>query len=211
VIAAVLLSAPACRPAPGTPRLDHVVVAVHDLDSEAARFDPFGFRFKAGRLHPDGLLNRHIKFRDHSEPELQSLAGAPTDAMARDYAELLSEGEGGVYAALWTDDLIPVAEAAASGGLPTRSTVAGAWRFLGFPGAGDASAVFFGSGGVPAVDPDSVLAHPNHAVGLAAAWVEAGPGLDRLLATLGAASCDSVCFPTGGAVPGGCWAAARSW
>jgi hypothetical protein len=56
-------------------------------------------------LHPDGLLNRHIKFRDGTEVELMTVSGAPRSRMARDYASLLAAGEGGVYAALWTNDM----------------------------------------------------------------------------------------------------------
>src|SRR5215813_5594219 len=59
-----------CRARPGTPSLNHVVIAVHNLDSAGARFASAGFTLKPGRLHPDNLLNRHVKFRDQTELEL---------------------------------------------------------------------------------------------------------------------------------------------
>jgi hypothetical protein len=51
------------------PALDHVVLAVRDLELASAAFEKHGFRLKRGRLHPNNLLNRHIKFRDGSEIE----------------------------------------------------------------------------------------------------------------------------------------------
>jgi hypothetical protein len=186
--------------------LDHAIVVVRNLDSAAARLAPLGFRFKLGRLHPDSILNRHIKFPGGSEVELMTVAGTPTSRMARDYADLLRAGEGGVYAALWTADMDRVrAEAARIG--RSRFTRLGAWQFLSLPGVADTRAVFFGAGGLPVNDPDSVLAHPNGAIGLATAWVEGGPALRRLLAALGGRPCGSVTLPGGRA--GTRWALAQ--
>ena len=53
-----------------------LVIAVRDLEAAAARFAALGCRLKPGRLHPDNLLNEHLKFRDGSELELMTLAGA---------------------------------------------------------------------------------------------------------------------------------------
>jgi hypothetical protein len=117
---------PKCRTAgAGVPRLDHAIVVVRNLDSAAPRFEDLGFRFKLGRLHPDSLLNRHIKFRDRTELELMTPAGAPTDRIASEYAALLATGEKGVYAALWVDDMGAVKAAARRLGLAAPST-----RFL---------------------------------------------------------------------------------
>lgn len=177
-------------------RLDHAIVVVRNLDSASSLLAPLGFRFKQGRLHPDSLLNRHIKFRDGSEVELMTLAGAPTSQMARDYAAMLAAGEGGVYAALWTTDMDKVRAAASRLGVP-RLTQAGAWQFLSLPDVFDTQAIFFGAGGLAANDPDSVLAHANDAQSLAAVWLEAGPLLDSLLTALGARACGTVSLPDG--------------
>ena len=177
-------------------RLDHAIVVVRNLDSVEARLRPLGFRFKQGRLHPDSILNRHIKFRDGSELELMTVAGMPTSQMARDYAALLSAGEGGVYAALWTTDMDAVHAAASRFGKP-RVTQSGAWQFLSLPDVFDTQAIFFGAGGLAANDPDSVLAHANGAERLSGAWVEGGPVLDSLLTALGARSCGAANLPDG--------------
>lgn len=178
-------------------RLDHVIVIVHDLDSAAAPYAALGFRFKAGRLHANNLLNRHIKFRDGTEIELMSLAGPPGDSMAIRYAALLERGAGGAYVALKAENLDSIAAAAERLGLATRLTAAGPWRFLGFPGGSDASGVFFASGDAPVSDPDSIFAHANGAVSLAEAWVEGGPRLASLLAAAGGAPSGRVGLPDG--------------
>lgn len=166
-------------------RLDHIIVVVDDLDSAAAPLARIGFRLKAGRLHPNNLINRHIKFRDGTAIELMSLAGPPKDSMALRYQALLERGAGGAYVALRTDDLEGVARIAQRLGLPTRVTSSGPWRFLGFPRPSDASAVFFVSGGIPADDGDAVLSHANGAIALAEVQVEGGALLDSLLAAVG--------------------------
>jgi len=187
-------------------RLDHVVVVVRNLDTATSRLAQLGFRFKPGRLHPDSILNRHIKFRDGTEIELMTLAGAPTSQMARDYATLLAAGEGGAYAALWTTEMGGVRSAASGLGEP-RLTRSGAWEFLSLPDVLDTHAVFFGAGGLSAYDPDSALAHPNEVRGLAAVWLEGGPLLDSLLTALGARSCGPVTLA--GGPKGTRWALSR--
>ncbi len=186
---AALVAAPAVADAqasvPLGVRLDHVVLIVSDLDSAAAPFAQLGFRFKPGRLHANNLVNRHIKFRDGTGIELMSLAGPPADSMALRYEALLARGAGGAYVALHTNDLDAVAAEARRLGLATRRASSGPWRFLGFPGPSDASAVFFVAGGIAANDPDSVTAHRNGALALTQAWVEGGPLLDSLLFAVG--------------------------
>ena len=79
--------------------IDHVPVAVRDLDAAVRDFGRFGFSFKPGRPHPNSILYQHIKFRDGSELELIT-ASEPRDTLARDYLEFLRVGEGGAFAAL---------------------------------------------------------------------------------------------------------------
>lgn len=196
----------ACTAPDAVVRLDHAIVVVRDLDAAAGRFAPLGFRFKPGRLHPDGLLNRHIKFRDRTELELMTVQGAPRSGMARDYATLLAAGEGGVYAALWTHDAARVRRSMSRLGEP-RVTPAGPVQFMSLPGVRDTHAVFFGTGDLTVTDPDEVLAHDNGASGLTAAWIEAGPAMRELLEALGSRTCGEVKLPNG--LVGQRWALAR--
>src|ERR1051325_615839 len=94
-------SAPAqarCDPAKAIARVDHVPVAVRDLDAAVRDFSAMGFSFKPGRPHPNSILNQHIKFRDGTAGELIT-AAEPRDNLARYYVEFLREGEGGAFAA----------------------------------------------------------------------------------------------------------------
>ena len=44
--------------------LDHVPIAVGDLDAAAARYRALGFALKPGRPHANGIRNQHAKFAD---------------------------------------------------------------------------------------------------------------------------------------------------
>jgi hypothetical protein len=185
---------PRCIGGRSAPALDHVVLAVDDLDRASAPFLKHGFRLKHGRLHANGLANRHIKFRDGSSIELMTLRGEPGDAMAERYAALLAAGGGGVYAAFRGPDLEGARRLATGLGLETHRSSSGPWRFLGFPGSSPAAAVFFSSGGAPASDPDSLSSHRPGVHGLAEVWLEGGPELQTLLEKLGAGRCGPASF-----------------
>jgi hypothetical protein len=74
---------PVCAAAREAPVLDHVLLATRDLDRAAAGFARLGFRHKPGRLHANGLRNRHIELRDGTSLELMTLEGRPGDLLAR--------------------------------------------------------------------------------------------------------------------------------
>lgn len=193
-----LLTQPqACQPAPSAPRLDHVVIAVRDLQGSTERLGGYGFRFKDGRLHNDSLLNRHVKFRDGTSLELMSLAGAPTSDMARDYARRLVSGEQGAFAALTGSSPEAIQMGARYVGFRVETSATAGWVFTTFPGSPDAGAVFFGTGPQPAADPASLTSHPNGTTTLRGAWLEAGPRLALLLQELGSVRCEAVVLPGG--------------
>ena len=198
----------ACVAAASAPALDHVVLAVHDLDRAAAAFQAHGFRIKRGRLHANNLLNRHIKFRDGSSLELMTVAGPPGDAMAEDYARLLKEGAGAVYLALSISDIAPPARAAAALGLESRRSSSGPWQFLSFPPGSPAATVFLSAGNSQVTDPDSLVTHEPGVDGLREVWVEGGPALADLLRRLGAQHCGKA---SSGAGSGDRWALRRGY
>lgn len=186
-----------CAADASAPSLDHVVIVVNDLETASARFVRNGFRIKPGRLHANGLVNRHVKFRDGSEIELMTVVGEPRDGMASDYAELLRGGEGGVYVALTVSGMAAPLRAATDVGLAPIRSSSGPWSFLSFPSASPAAAVFFGTGYGSVQDPDSVLAHVPPVEALSEVWTEGGAELETLLARLGARSCGAATDPTG--------------
>ena len=79
-----------------------------------------------------------------------TLAGAPGDHMAEEYAALIAAGDGGAYVALRTSDLDAVASAAWRLELAPRRSTAGGPEFLSFPARTGAGAVFFGWWRAPA-------------------------------------------------------------
>lgn len=182
--------------APGAEvRIDHVVTAVGDLDDASATYRALGFTLKEGRRHDNGLLNRHVKFRDGTALELMSLDGPATDAMAREYEAALHGGEGGVFLAI-TGTEEAVVKAASELGVPVRRFQEGPFGYVTFPDPG-MQAVFalrYASG---VEDADSVLSHRNGSTGIREVWVEATAELGGVLLALGARPCGVDAGPDG--------------
>jgi hypothetical protein len=162
--------------------VDHVVHVVRDLDATTDSLRRAGFTIKPGRLHANGLLNAHVKFRTAQEVEYMTLAAEPGDSMAIRYRRLLDDAEGPAYLALAAADPARVAPLADSVGLRAS---AGS-QFVSFPHDSAAMAVFF-SARSTVFDPDSLLTHANGANGIHEVVVEGGEALGRLLLALGAA------------------------
>src|SRR5262245_9874744 len=80
--------------------IDHVPVAVGDLDRAGDRYRSLGFALKDGRPHEDGIRNLHAKFTDGTEIELIT-APAATDALTRTYREHLKAGDGPAFLAFF--------------------------------------------------------------------------------------------------------------
>jgi catechol 2,3-dioxygenase-like lactoylglutathione lyase family enzyme len=200
-ISAVLLSASEpvreCRGSESAPGLSHVVLAVDDLEAASARFRQIGFRLKQGRLHPNNLLNRHVKFRDGSGIELMTVQGEPRDAMARRYATLAAHGGGGVYVALDASAVAEPLAAAAAQQLEVQRSSSGSWEFISFSDSSSAAAAFFAVGVPEIQDPDSLVAHTPDVSGLAEAWIEGDNRLIAVLEALGARRCGTVSYTDG--------------
>ena len=103
-----IVSASGCRSrrdaqAPFTVGLDHVNVAVRDLDAAATHYSAMGFALKPGRPHLNGITNRHIKFTNGTELELIT-APAPADDLTRYYRRLIDAGDGAGFLALHPSD-----------------------------------------------------------------------------------------------------------
>lgn len=182
-----------CRTPGSGISVDHVVIAVSDLDSAAGDFQSLGFTLKPGRLHPNGLSNAHVKFADGTALELMSLEGEPTDPLAAAYATFLRTGEGGAFLAIEADP-DRVTEAANILGLPSQLTRSGPFTWLtvddsdGNPDV-QPSPVFFISYPDRPDDPDSLLVHDVGAVGIGSVLLDATGALADLLTLMGAAEC----------------------
>ncbi len=84
--------------------LDHIPLAVRDLEDAANTYGQLGFALKPGRFHPNGIRNQHIKFVDGTGIELIT-APKDTDADTAEYVRLLAQGEGPAFLALHTADI----------------------------------------------------------------------------------------------------------
>src|ERR1700722_6636170 len=84
-------------PGPSIVGIDHIPVAVTDLDAASERYQALGFTLKPGRLHADGIRNNHVKFHDGSGIELISPPPNPSDDLTADYIARIAEGDGPTY------------------------------------------------------------------------------------------------------------------
>lgn len=87
--------------------LDHIVVAVEDLDQAIKDYQSLGFRVMIGGKHASGTThNALIPFADGAYIELIALTGErQIDTDAEDFSNFFQTGYGSVGYALNTDDL----------------------------------------------------------------------------------------------------------
>ena len=98
---AVLTSAQVlAREVPVVRGLDHVPVAVADLDAAAARYRALGFTLKPGQPHANGIRNQHAKFGDGTELELITAPEA-RDELTTSYRKHLANGDGPAFVAFF--------------------------------------------------------------------------------------------------------------
>jgi catechol 2,3-dioxygenase-like lactoylglutathione lyase family enzyme len=154
------------HPPPGVTGLDHIPIAVRDLDAAAADYRSLGFALKPGRPHDNGITNQHVKFPDGTELELITAPEA-RDALTATYRKHLEAGDGPAFLALYAPEVN-----VASLGLDADPL-----RYI----------FMFGRNQSPTDRPEH-FAHPNTAESLIGVWL-AGDDLSserRLLGKLGA-------------------------
>lgn len=188
VAAAVLLGAlrPADDPppthAPAIAGLDHIPIAVANLDEAAARYRALGFTLKPGRFHDNGIRNEHAKFADGTELELITAPEA-RDPLTSQYRRHLANGDGPAFLSFYA----PVIEKAASRLAPARTgdTRRGSFLYLGDQdGLGY---LFLGPRNASPTDRPEHFVHANGASSLVRVWLAGDLSAERrLLETLGA-------------------------
>lgn len=196
--AAFAQGAPGACVAPGSSlRLDHVPIAVGDLEALSQRLtDEFGFRARSPEPDDNGLATASIPFGDGTRLELRTMQPAPgPDAPgtleAQRYADLIADGGGGAYLAF--SGPTPAGALEIAGELePELAAVSDdAGGRVAFPRGHPLHPVFFVTsdpGGVTSADS---APHPNGARGLEAVWVmvEDPERLTRFLLAFGARDC----------------------
>jgi catechol 2,3-dioxygenase-like lactoylglutathione lyase family enzyme len=162
-------------------RLNHVPVVVSDLDAASRTYTRLGFALKEGRPHPNGLLNRHVKFPDGTEVELITAPRA-VDRTTTYYQQAVRQGDGPAFLSLFTSAPAEVAARARALGSPVEQDGAN----LSWPDADPLRYVFFAPLNHSPTDRPEHFAHRNGAIALVGVRL-AGP-LDaerRLLQSLG--------------------------
>jgi Glyoxalase-like domain len=104
--------------------LNHVVIAVHDLDAAGKVYSTLGLAVLPGGRHPTGTQNAIVRFSDRAYLELIS----PYDANLSDgkeVAEFLGKGEGAIAAGLEIDSAESAARDLRATGLKVRGPTAG--------------------------------------------------------------------------------------
>lgn len=103
LLAATLSPAAQTTRDPAIAGLDHIPIAVNDLERAAARFRALGFVLKPGRPHANGLRNEHAKFPDGTELELITAPEARDDLTTK-YRRHLAAGDGPAFLAFYAPD-----------------------------------------------------------------------------------------------------------
>jgi catechol 2,3-dioxygenase-like lactoylglutathione lyase family enzyme len=174
------------RPSPSPPAvlgLDHIPVAVADLEEAAERYRALGFTLKPGRPHANGIRNQHAKFADGTELELITAPEA-RDALTTTYRRHLAEGDGPAFLALYAPSMDSAAAHLDEAGVAH----AGRGPYLDFDDRDGLGYLFLGPRNRSPTDRPEHFVHANGASSLSAVWL-AGGDLSRerrLLAALGA-------------------------
>lgn len=173
---------PAAFPRPLV-RIDHIPLAVRDLDRAAKDYRRLGFTLKPGRFHADGIRNMHVKFANGAGIELIA-AAVPKDELTRRYLALAAQGEGPAFVGFYTPDLRALEKRLTEAGIPCMlqhdllvfSDAALAWPFI------------FGVPNLAPNDRPEYFRHPNTANATLGIWIatdDDAPML-RLFRALGA-------------------------
>lgn len=150
--------------------IDHVNLAVGQLEEAGDLFRKLGFTIKSGRLHGNTLNNLHIKFRDGRELELIT-ASEPADELAEEYLELIYRGDGGAFCALRSENLAMITKFLGKGDYRHIISKSRLLNSITFPRNSDLRPVWFVDYNMTITDEDSVLSHENGAEGLEAVWI----------------------------------------
>ncbi|TDI72682.1 MAG: hypothetical protein E2O84_08450 [Bacteroidetes bacterium] len=153
--------------------LDHVNIAVNDLASAKGTFEALGFTIKPGRLHNNSIDNLHLKFQDGTELELIT-ASSPLDKLAKEYIELIAEGDGAAFVAMRASNLGFLSERLEELGIPI--TVSGEDHHLTISISEDHELrpIWFVEESDLWIDQPGFTTHANGAQGLIRVWFASG-------------------------------------
>ncbi len=183
VLAVHVIALAANRSSPCLLGIDHLPLAVRDLDQAADRYRRLGFALKPGRFHENGIRNEHVKFEDGAGIELITASNA-TDAQSASYLQLLRQGEGPAFLSFHTSSIDNVKTKLAKAGY--RYSEANGFLEIADPRL-NFIFIFEGDNRSP-TDLPEYFRHSNTAHATIGVWIADGEDspLIRLLATVGA-------------------------
>lgn len=163
--------------------LDHIPLAVADLEDAVRGYRSLGFAFKVRRPHENGVRNQHIKFPDGTEIELISTQKA-TDPLTSEYLRHLAAGDGPAFIAFYVPNLRNLKRKFDT----SKRAYNSAGSILSFFEKDPLRYIFFGRRNKSPTDEPKHFRHSNGAEALIGVWL-AGDDLSaerELLKTLGA-------------------------
>lgn len=172
--------------------IDHVPVAVKNLDRSSNTYKKLGFSLKPGSLHGNGIRNNHIKFKDGSGLELLSPPINSKDALTSHYLDHLKQGDGPAYLSFHARDTDKLIAALNKSGFEFTNdgTITLIDPQLGF--------IFFVKDNRSPTDKPEHFNHANSAVAMTDVWLALDDmtckRLTRLLTALGAAISEKTVF-----------------
>jgi hypothetical protein len=161
--------------------LDHIPLAVNDLEASKADFEALGFVLKPGRPHENGLRNVHAKFPDGTEIELITVHAA-VDALTLRYRGWLNIGDGPAFLGLYAPNFAALAQRLTRTGLTLH--VSGGLGVL--AESVELQHLFFAHRQRSTTDRPEHFDHANTAYSLAGVWLAGAEAELNLLALLGA-------------------------
>lgn len=124
-------------------KLDHVILAVPDIDSAISYVSRLGFKIKPGTIHSNGLKNVHIKFANDTELELMTVVGQPGDAIAKNYQALINDKTIGAFVAFSGISVDSISAMLEPQNIKHEIIQERSWKYLTFEQGGPLAAIFF--------------------------------------------------------------------
>jgi Glyoxalase-like domain len=112
--------------------LDHLVIAVSDLQQASSDFGRLGFDVRPGGRHPGGTENTTLRLANETYLELLGVHD-PTTKHGKEVLEWLKKGDGGLGFALETSSIDGAVDFLRDKGLETRGPTAGTITFEKIP------------------------------------------------------------------------------
>ncbi|MEM7209774.1 MAG: VOC family protein [Pseudomonadota bacterium] len=181
----ILLGLVVFSPAHGdNPRLDHVVLAVHDLQTSNQIFKKYGFTVKDGKVHNNGLINSFVEFSDGTEIELMSVLGTSNDPLAQIYSKFLASSEGGIFVALSGFDINNASKQLRSESIDHHVQPGRLWNYLTFPTGSGLEHIFLIENHKKDTSTQTATSHRNGVSGINEVWLGSSEKVENLLRAL---------------------------